>query len=60
MNNCSSVQIFDLFYFGVTSFFGEKFQVKKPPLKTRPKNAPISKLFPGKINYAAAPYFLNA
>lgn len=41
MNNFPSVQIFDLFYFGVTSFF----ETKNFGSKICPKNAPILEIF---------------
>ena len=44
MNNFPSVQIFDLFYFWVTSFLTKNFGSKICP-KTRPKNAPILEFF---------------
>ena len=44
MNNFPSVQIFALFYFGVTSFFTKNFGSK-----ICPKNAPIPKTFQKKI-----------
>ena len=61
MNNFPSVQIFDLFYVGVTSFFGRKISAQKFALKTRSKNAPILELFSEKFlrNSSIFPKCLN-